>query len=138
MIRSTFFFKNHAESEEGRLVICNLISMYFDGPQLRIQQKQTVKNFRLLIQRYAQFWLLKKFLGIISPPYFVFDFSRKTFLMLYPLNWPHIIAWLPLVPERLRNLCIAIACYPGWDAKNLKINRIFVMKPFFYVAKKSI
>ena len=28
---------------------------YFDKSKLGIQQKQTVQNFRLLIQRYAQF-----------------------------------------------------------------------------------
>ena len=29
---------------------------------------------------------LEKGLGIVSPPYFVYDFSRKMFLMLYSIN----------------------------------------------------
>ena len=48
---------------------------YFDSPQLSIQQKQAAQNFRLLIERYAQF--LEEGLGIVSPPHFVYDFSRK-------------------------------------------------------------
>ena len=36
------------------------LQLSFDRSQLGIQQKQTVSNFRLLIQRYAQFWLFRK------------------------------------------------------------------------------
>ena len=35
--------------------MCSLVSMHFDIRQLGIQQKQTVSNFRVLIQRYPQF-----------------------------------------------------------------------------------
>ena len=38
------------------------------------------------------FNLLEKDLGIVSLPYFVYDFSRKMFLMLYSINWPNFIA----------------------------------------------
>ena len=58
MTRETFFFKNYVENEKGRLVlylflllkmlnmrqkqvVCSLVSIYFDSPQLAIQ-KQTV------------------------------------------------------------------------------------------------
>ena len=41
-----------------------------------------------MIQRYAQFDFLEKVLGIASPPHFVYDFSRKIFLMLYSINRP--------------------------------------------------
>ena len=32
----------------------------------------------------------------ISPPHFVYDFSRKIFFMLYSINWSNFILWLPL------------------------------------------
>ena len=32
------------------------------------------------------FDLPEKGLGLVSPPYFVYDFSRKMFLMLYAIN----------------------------------------------------
>ena len=32
------------------------------------------------------FNFLEKGLGIVSPPHFVFDFSRKMFLKLYSIN----------------------------------------------------
>ena len=33
------------------------------------------------------FDFLEKGLGIVSLPYFVYDFSRKMFLMLYSITW---------------------------------------------------
>ena len=49
----------------------------------------------LLIQRYAQCWFfLDKALVIVSPAYFVYNFSTKMFLMLHSINWPNFIAWL--------------------------------------------
>ena len=55
------------------------------------------------------FDFLDKGLGIVSPVYFLYDFSTKIFL-LYSINWPNFIAWLPLLLEILGNMCIAIAC----------------------------
>ena len=56
------------------------------------------------------FDFLEKGLGIVSPPHFVYDFSTKMFLMLYPINWLNFIVWLPLLLEILRSICIAIVC----------------------------
>ena len=49
-------------------------------------------------------------LGIISPPNFMYYFSRRLFLTLYSINWPSFIVWLPLLLEMFANMCIAIAC----------------------------
>ena len=43
------------------------------------QWKQLIWNFKLLIQRYAQFIFLAKGSGIVSAPHAVNDFSRKYF-----------------------------------------------------------
>ena len=56
------------------------------------------------------FVFLDKGLGIVSPAHFVYDFSTKMFLMLYSINWPNFIAWLPLLFDILANMCIAIVC----------------------------
>ena len=50
------------------------------------------------------FEFLEKGLGIVSLPPVVYDFSRKMFLMLYPINWPNFIAWLLLLLEILVNV----------------------------------
>ena len=81
------------------------------------------------------FDFLDKGLGIVSPAYFVYDFSTKMFLMLYSINRPNSIVWLPLLLEILGNMCIAIVCKPGCDVINFKINLIFLIKPFFYMTK---
>ena len=47
---------------------------------------------------------------IVPPANFVNDFLTKMFLMLYFINWPNLIAWLPLLLEILTNICIAIVC----------------------------
>ena len=56
------------------------------------------------------FGFLDKGLGIVSPKLFVYDFSTKTFLILYSINRPNFIAWLPLLLDILDNMCIAIVC----------------------------
>ena len=45
------------------------------------------------------FAFLEKNLGIVSPPHFLYNFSRKMFLMLCSINWPNIIIWLSLLLE---------------------------------------
>ena len=54
------------------------------------------------------FDFLDKGLGIVSPAHFVYDFSTKLFLILYCINSPNFIAWLPLLLEILGNMCVAI------------------------------
>ena len=34
-------------------------------------------------------------------------------------------------------MCIAIVCFSGCDVINFEINLIFLIKPFFYMTKKS-
>ena len=73
--------------------------------------KQTIAiHKRLLIERYTQLWFFRKGYGIVSPPNFVYDFSTKMFLMLYSINSPNFIVWLPLPLEILGNVCIAAVC----------------------------
>ena len=79
----------------------------------------------------------EKGLGLISPPHFVYDFSRKMLLKLHPINWTNFIVWLPLLLQILGNMCIIIVCYPGCDAIKFEINLIFLIKPFYYMTKKS-
>ena len=43
----------------------------------------------------------EKGLGLASPPRFVYDFSKKMFLMLHSINWRDFIVWLPLLVEIL-------------------------------------
>ena len=52
----------------------------------------------------------EKGLGLVSPPHFVYDFSRKTFFMLHSVNEPNFIVWLSLLLEILGNICITIVC----------------------------
>ena len=72
-----------------------------------------------------------------SPPHFVYEFSRKIFLMLFSINWPNFIFWLPLLLEILANMCIVIICRPVCDIINFEINLGFLIKPFFYKTKLS-
>ena len=48
----------------------------------------------------------EKGLGLVSPPHFMYDFSRKMFLMLHSINWANFIVWLSLLLETLSNMCI--------------------------------
>ena len=43
----------------------------------------------------------KSGLELVSLPNFLDNFWRKIFLLLYSINWPNFIAWLPLICEIL-------------------------------------
>ena len=77
------------------------------------------------------FDFFEKGLGIVSPPYFVYDFSRKMFLMFYSHNRWNFISWLPLLLVTLGSMCIAIVCFPDCDVINFEIILIFLIKLFF-------
>ena len=72
-----------------------------------------------------------KGLELVSLPYFLQNFWRKIFLLLYSINWPNFIVWLPLLCEILGNTCIAIVCKPGRDVMNFEVTLILRIKPFF-------
>ena len=80
---------------------------------------------------------LEKSLGRVSPPYFMHDFSRKLFLMLYSINSPNFIVWLPLLREILGHMYFAIVCFPGSDVINFEVNRNFLISSFLYMTKMS-
>ena len=44
--------------------------------------------------------------GLVFPPHFEYDFLKKLFLVLYSINWPNFIVWLPILLEILGNICI--------------------------------
>ena len=47
---------------------------------------------------------------LVSLPHFLHDFWRRMFLLLYSINWPNFIVWLPLIREILGNMCTVIVC----------------------------
>ena len=58
----------------------------------------------------VNFDFIEKSLEIVSPPYFLYDFSTKMFLMLYSINFQrsNFIVGLPLLIEILGKMCIAV------------------------------
>ena len=54
----------------------------------------------------------------------------------YVLYYQLTISCLPLLPEILGNMCIAIVCQRGYDVVNFKINLIFLIKLFFLYEQK--
>ena len=80
------------------------------------------------------FDILEEGQEIVSSPQFVYDISRKLFLMLYFINWQNFIV---LLLEILGNMCIAVVCFPGCDIINFEINLTFLNKPFFYMIEMS-
>ena len=99
--------------------------------------KATCKILGYWCRKMLNFDFLEKGLGIVSPQHFVYDVSRKMFLILYSINWPNFLVWLSLLLEILGNICIAIVRFQGFDAINFEINLIFLIKSFFCMTEKS-
>ena len=71
-------------------------------------------------------------LEICSILIFVYDFSRKMFVML--VIFYHLTkVLLPLFLKILDNICITIVSFPSCDIIIFEIN---LVKPFSYVTKK--
>ena len=59
----------------------------------------------------GNFHFLEEGLGLVFPLHFVYNFSRKMFLMLYSINLPDLIVWLSLFLELLSYMCIESVCF---------------------------
>ena len=79
------------------------------------------------------FDLLEMGLGIVSPAHF----ENVSCLMLSSMNWPNSIVWLFLFIMILGNMCIPIVYFGDCEIMDFEINLVFLIKPFFYLTKKS-
>ena len=95
--------------------VCSLVSIYFDSPQRAYNKNKLYKTLGYWSWDMLKSEILEKGLGIVSPPHFVYDFWKKMFLMVYSINWPNFIVWLPSLLEILGNIRIAILRFPGFD-----------------------
>ena len=118
-------------------MVLSLVAIYFDNPNLAYNKNKLHKTFDHWSRDMFHFDFSGKGLGIAFQQHFVYEFSRKIFLMLYSINRPNFIVWLPLLLEILGNLCIAFVCFSGCDVITFEINLISLTKPFFYLTKKS-
>ena len=57
--------------------------------------------------------------------------------MLYSINRLNIIVWFPLLTEIFVNMCNVFACCAGCGTTKFEINFIPLIKPIFYMIKKS-
>ena len=96
---------------------------------IEIQGNRAADHLHLHL--YNTFLKNKKRSGIVSLSDFLHAFWRKMFLLLYSIKWPSFSVWLHLIRQKLSNMCIVIASYPGCDVMNFKTNRIFLTKLFF-------
>ena len=98
------------------------------------------------------FDFLNKGLGLVYPSHFVYDFSRKRFLMLCSLNdqmllsdcfyfWRYwaicvlSVLFILCVSYVCYQFCIVIICFADYDVINFEINLSFLMKPFLCMPK---
>ena len=135
-----FFFKNQAENE-ARILVPDLL-FFFKRDLGKIKCSAVLFQYFLIAlglynktrlhetlvhspRDILNFDFFKKDLGIVSPPHFAYDFSRKMFLILYSIKWPNFIVWFPLLLTILGDMCIAIVSFPGCGVINFVINLIF-------------
>ena len=113
-----------------------LVLIYFGRPLLGHTIKTNFIEFQIVDPE--QYWILFfiRGSGTTFSTTFCARFFKKLFAMLYYINWPNFIVWLPFLLEILDNICIVIICCPVCDAINFEINHSFLIKPIFYIKKK--
>ena len=68
-------------------MVCSSVLIYFDSPQFRIQlKKKLYKTLDYCSRDMFNLNFPEKGLGLVSSPHFVYNFSRKMFLILYSTN----------------------------------------------------
>ena len=87
-----------------------------------IETKLQTTCFHLILSFFKK---TKRGLELASLLHFPHNVWRKIFLLLYSINGPSFVVWLPLLCEILGNMCIAIVCQPGSDVMNLEFDLIF-------------
>ena len=90
-----FFLKNHAENGPSRIApdIFLLFKKALNEVKaigLAHNKNELYKTLDCWPRDMLNFDFLKS-VWEVSPPYFMYDFQRKMFLMLYSINWPHFI-----------------------------------------------
>ena len=85
------------------------------------------------------FCFFKKSLELVSLPDFLHAFWRKIVLFLYFINWPNVIAWLPLFREILGNTYIVIVNQLDKNLNILRSKRAFKIKEkAFFIKFKGL
>ena len=136
-----FFFKNYAENEAGKLVperflffkkalyqvVCSKWSaawFHYISIALKLayNRNKLFKTLHYWPRDTLSFDFSDKGLGII-----LCDFSTKMFLILSSVNWPNLIAWLPLLLGILGNMFIALFVNQVVTSWVLKLTLAFYM-----------
>ena len=123
--------KGNQTMKSGQLIECWL-SKYIEGYRNILK----LSSRPLAFISYYVFLKNKKRSGTSHPVPFSASFLKKMLLLLYCINWPSFIIWLPLLHEILGYMYIAIDCYPGCNVMNFEDNLIFLIKPFFLHEQK--
>ena len=117
-----------------------LRSIYFGSPGLAHTIKTNCTKFQTVHPDICSviFWFLEKCLGLFSISYFLYDLSRKIFLVLYFNKCQYFIVWLISLLKMLGNVWLVITCFPVDDVIDFEINLSFLIKPFSYWSKKIL
>ena len=104
--RNIFLLKNYAENKARRLVPDLLLFLKkFQSTSIALSlacnKNKSYKTLDKWSRDMLNFNFSEKGLGLVSPLYFVHDFSRKLFLLSSSINWLNFILWLPLLLEIL-------------------------------------
>ena len=124
----TFFWKIKTEHYlwiTSLKLYTSFYCMASQGLSRCVENKLQTTCFHLMLSFYK-----KRGLELVSLPHFLHNFLRKIFCLLYSINRPNFIAWLPLLCQKLSNMCIAIVCKQGCDAMNFEVNLILLIKLF--------
>ena len=123
--KRNIFIEISAGNEGGRLVrdfFCLFKKVWYEVKASGVSYKLIVLNLAYSkCELYKtldycspdtlNFDFLEKGLEIVSPSHFMYGFSRKMYLVLFSINWPNFVAWLPLLLEIFIVHCVYSNCF---------------------------
>ena len=113
-----------------------LVLIYFDRPPFGHTIKRNFITIQTVDLEIGSILISYKGSG---PTFYIFvhNFSKKIFLILYSINRPSIIVWLPVLLKILDNICIVTICCPVCHVTNFENHLTFLINPFFWITKNS-
>ena len=109
-------------------MVNTLVSTCFGSPWFELTTKPNCMKLQTVDSAICSILIFsKKSLGLVSPLYFMYDYSRETIFLLYSTKRPNFIVWLLLLVEISDNMCIVSVSYPVFVVKNFEIYLCFLI-----------
>ena len=117
-------------------MVSTFVLIYFGRTQLILTTKADFITFQAVVPEICSILVFNKTVWDQLLHHILCMIFQEKYFACY-IIWPKFIVWLLLFLKISGNMCIVIICCPVPDVISFEIKYSFLIKPFFYITKKS-